>query len=73
MSTQNLGPLEQEVMGCLWNEKNVSVTEVHECIQKRRKIAYTTIMTIMTRLTEKDFLTRKMEGKAYLYSPKKSK
>ena len=73
MSTQNLGPLEQEIMGCLWKEKNVSVSDVHKCLQKKRKIAYTTIMTIMTRLTEKGFLTRKMKGKAYVYSPKKTK
>src|SRR3989344_7987706 len=72
MSTQNLGPLEQEIMGCLWKEKNVSVSDVHKCLQKKRKIAYTTIMTIMTRLTEKGFLTRKMKGKAYVYSPKKT-
>ena len=73
MSTQNLGPLEQEIMGCLWKEKNVSVSDVHKCLQKKRKIAYTTIMTIMTRLAEKGFLTRKMKGKAYVYSPKKTK
>ena len=73
MSTQNLGPLEQEIMGCLWKEKNVSVSDVHKCLQKKRKIAYTTIMTIMTRLTEKGFFTRKMKGKAYVYSPKKTK
>ncbi|KKQ85494.1 MAG: Transcriptional repressor, CopY family [Candidatus Woesebacteria bacterium GW2011_GWB1_38_8] len=73
MTSYNLGPLEQEVMECLWEEKNVSVSDVHKCLQEKRKIAYTTVMTIMTRLTEKGFLIRKMEGKAYLYSPKKSK
>src|SRR3972149_2611320 len=73
MTSYNLGPLEQEVMGCLWKEKSVSVSDIHQCLQKKRKIAYTTVMTIMMRLTEKGFLTRKMEGKAYIYSPKKSK
>ena len=73
MTAYNLGPLEQEVMNCLWKEKYLSVSEVHSCIKQKRKIAYTTVMTIMTRLTEKGFLTRKMEGKAYLYSPKKTK
>ena len=73
MTSYNLGPLEQEVMDCLWKEKNVSVSEIHQCIQKKRKIAYTTVMTIMMRLTEKGFLTRKLEGKAYVYSPTKSK
>ena len=73
MTSYNLGPLEQEVMDCLWKEKSISVSGIHQCLQKKRKIAYTTVMTIMTRLTEKGFLIRKMEGKAYLYSPKKSK
>ena len=73
MTSYNLGPLEQEVMDCLWKEKNASVSDIHQCLQKERKIAYTTVMTIMTRLTEKGFLARKMEGKAYVYSPKKTK
>jgi len=73
MTSYNLGSLEQEIMDCLWKEKNVSVSDIHQCLQKKRKIAYTTVMTIMMRLTEKGFLTRKMEGKAYLYSPKKTK
>lgn len=73
MATYNLGPLEQEVMDCVWAEENVSVREIYVCLKKRRRIAYTTVMTIMMRLTEKGFLTRKLEGKAYIYSPKKSK
>ncbi|KKQ52354.1 hypothetical protein A2865_00310 [Candidatus Woesebacteria bacterium RIFCSPHIGHO2_01_FULL_39_17] len=73
MTSYNLGPLEQEVMDCIWKEKEVTVSDIHACLKKRRKIAYTTVMTIMTRLTEKGFLTRKMEGKAYIYSPKKTK
>lgn len=73
MTTYNLGPLEQEVMGCVWPDKTVSVRDVHSCLKKSRKIAYTTVMTIMTRLTKKGFLTRKMQGKAFHYSPKKTK
>ena len=73
MTTYNLGPLEQEVMDCLWDEKNLSVSNVHNCLKLKRKIAYTTVMTIMMRLVDKGFLTRSLEGKAYLYSPKKSK
>ncbi len=73
MASYNLGPLEQEVMDCIWEEKEVSVSDIHACLKKRRKIAYTTVMTIMTRLAEKGFLTRTMEGKAYVYLPKKTK
>lgn len=73
MGSYNLGPLEKEVMDCVWREKAVSVREVRSCLKKSRKIAYTTVMTIMTRLADKGFLTRKKRGKAYLYSPKKTK
>lgn len=73
MSAYTLGPLEQEVMDCVWREAVVSVRDVHSCLKKSRKIAYTTVMTIMTRLVDKGFLRRKKQGKAFLYSPKKTR
>lgn len=68
-----LGPLEQEVMNCVWREKMVSVRDVYSCLKKSRKIAYTTVMTVMTRLAGKGFLSRKKVGKAYVYFPKDTK
>lgn len=73
MTTYNLGPLEQEVMDCAWRDEEVSVRDVYSCLKGKRKIAYTTVMTIMSRLTEKGFLSRKKQGKAFLYFPKKTK
>ena len=73
MTTYNLGPLEREVMDCIWRDEKVSVKDVHSCLKKSRKIAYTTVMTIMTRLTEKGFLVRKMSGRAFVYTPQKTR
>jgi len=73
MTKYSLGPLEQEIMNCLWKTTDCKVHDVHKCLLKKRKIAYTTVMTIMTRLTQKGLLTRKKIGKAYLYSPKKTR
>ncbi len=76
MNTQGqlLGELEKEVMEVVWpSQKPITVKTVHETISKKRKIAYTTIMTIMGRLTSKGLLKRKGEGKAYLYQPVYSK
>ena len=73
MSKFLLGPLEQEVMDCVWRDKKVTVRDVYSCIRSRRKIAYTTVMTILARLVSKGFLLRKKQGKAYLYYSKKSK
>ena len=60
-------------MECVWRDKTVSVRDVHSCLTKSRKIAYTTVMTIMTRLTEKGYLKRKIKGKAFFYSAKRTK
>jgi predicted transcriptional regulator len=73
MVSFNLGPLEQELMDYLWKKENVSVKEVHNHLKNRRKIAYTTVMTLMSRLTEKGFLVRRLEKHSYLYTARKSK
>lgn len=70
-----LGPLEQEVMEYVWVRKAVSCREVYEHINEaeEKDVAYTTIMTIMDRLYNKGLLSRKKEGKSYIYNYKISK
>ena len=69
-----LGELETKVMETVW-EKGVpvSVSDVVKVLSRKRTIAYTTVMTIMTRLNEKNLLKRTSAGKAYLYKPVFSK
>ena len=69
----NLGPLEQNIMNCLWRKEKASVRDVYSCLETSRKIAYTTVMTVMNRLVEKGLLTREKYGKAFIYSPRKTK
>lgn len=74
MKTYNMGPLEQEIMQFLWTKKNASVSQVHKHIKiNKNSIAYTTVMTIMGRLSQKGLLERRLVGKAYIYFPKISK
>jgi predicted transcriptional regulator len=57
-------------MEVVWGEgKPVSVREVVERLNggRRQKLAYTTVMTVMTRLAEKDVLSRRREGRGYVY------
>lgn len=69
-----LGELESEIMEIIWSQKGViSVKEITEILSKRRKLAYTTVMTIMTRLVEKGVLVRRLKGQSYLYKPKVTK
>lgn len=65
-----LGPLEAEVMRVLWDKgAPAQVADVHETLQATREIAYTTVMTVMTRLTGRGLLRRAKEGRAYVYTP----
>jgi len=67
-----LGPLEAEVMAVLWHAgRPVPVREVAEAVNAGRgsPLAYTTILTVMTRLARKKILARTHTGREYLYTP----
>lgn len=67
---QVLGDLEAEIMELLWQRGQATVREVHEKLLAERELAYTTVMTVMSRLAEKDLLVREQQGQAYIYRPK---
>jgi predicted transcriptional regulator len=65
-----LGPLEAEVMKILWKAgRPMTVRSLLERINKGRdpQLAYTTVMTVMSRLVDKGVLARKREGRGYVY------
>lgn len=64
-----LGPLETEIMQLLWEDDRSTVKKIHRKLAQQRDIAYTTVMTTMSRLSEKGVLHRSREGLAYVYSP----
>jgi predicted transcriptional regulator len=70
-----LHELEAEIMDVVWAKRlsAFAVSEVVAVLEKRRNIAYTTVMTTLTRLHEKGLLERVRDGKRYLYSPKVSR
>ncbi len=66
---QVLGDLESDIMEMMWRQSPASVREVHGNLAQDRTIAYTTVMTVMSRLAEKGLLKREQDGRAYLYVP----
>ncbi len=69
----SLGPLEKQVIEIIWQEpkKKFKVAQIQEKLKaKGISLAYTTIMTILTRLTQKELLKRSYEGRAYYYQVK---
>ncbi len=55
-------------MNAIWNKKEVTVREVWMDLLQDRKIAYTTVMTLMHRLTEKGFLSQCKKGRIHAFS-----
>jgi predicted transcriptional regulator len=70
---QVLGPLEAEVMWLVWQKGQATVKQIHRVIARKREIAYTTVMTTMSRLADKGIMSRTRRGMAYLYRPTMSK
>ena len=66
--SQALGYLEADIMEIIWNLESASVRQVFSRLKKKRKVAYTTIMTVMSRSAEKNILKRKLDTTgAYIY------
>jgi len=64
-----LTPLELDIMKAVWQQPPITVKDVQVAIRPHRQLAYTTVMTIMHRLHQKGFLTRKLKARAHLYEP----
>ena len=63
---------ELEIMKIVWQLGTATVREVYEELLKSRKIAYTTVMTMMGILEQKGRLTKTPRDRAYVYSPTES-
>jgi predicted transcriptional regulator len=62
--------LEAAVMDHLWSSGRPStVREVRDGLEGERRLAYTTVMTVMDNLHAKGLLARRRDGRAYRYRP----
>lgn len=68
-----LGSLESRIMEAMWRLGEASVREITDEIARAGTPAYTTVMTVMTRLTEKGLLSRARADRAYAYRPATSR
>jgi len=62
---------ELEIMKVIWRLETATVRQVYEELLKQRRIAYTSVMTIMNILERKGHLRRRQEDRAYVYVPAK--
>lgn len=62
-----LTPQELEIMKVVWERDSATVRDVYEALLERRKIAYTTVMTMMKILESKGHLKKRQQQRAYVY------
>ena len=63
-----LGGTEMEVLREVWALGRATARDVHDRVSARRRLAYTTVMTVMKNLADKGYLRYEPEGTAYVYS-----
>ena len=62
---------ELEIMKIVWRLKTPTVRDVYEALLAQRRIAYTTVMTMMNILETKGYLKKTRGEKAFAYAPSK--
>lgn len=65
----SLTDLELDVMNVVWKYEGVTVRQIVEELRAYRPLAYTTIQTVLTILTQKGFVAYTSRGRAYVYTP----
>lgn len=68
-----LTPQELEIMKLVWQRESATVRDVYEALLERRKIAYTTVMTMMKILEAKGYLKKRRQDRAFVYQPTQPK
>jgi predicted transcriptional regulator len=58
---------ELEIMKIVWERERATVRDVYEALLEKRKVAYTTVMTMMKILDQKGYLKKSQEDRAYVY------
>ncbi len=65
----SLGPLEREILEIIWSSGGVTVRDVHQQIlaDPDRELAYTSVTTVLKRLTKKGWLGCDRQDKSFIW------
>src|SRR5579863_7644731 len=64
-----LTPQKLEIMKLVRLRENATVRDIYEALLEQRKIAYTTVMTMMKILETKGYLKKRRQDRAFIYRP----
>lgn len=67
MSSYPLTELQLAILDVLWRRSEASVLEIHDDLRRQRRVAQSTISTLLTRLEERAYVAHREEGRKYVY------
>jgi predicted transcriptional regulator len=66
---RRLGDLQLKIMQVLWDEKEATVSKVHELLARERELAYTTVATMLRKMEARGLVNHRNEGRTFVYLP----
>jgi predicted transcriptional regulator len=72
MGRNQLGDLQHAIMQVLWKQGEqgeAAAADVHRALWQERRLAPTTIATMLAKMERKGVVTHRTEGRRYLYRP----
>ena len=68
----SLGPLETEILKIVWELESATVKEIHDRILSNpdRELAYTSVTTVLNRLTQKGWLKCDKQERSFIWYPR---
>ena len=61
---------ELEILKVLWDRGPSTVRDVMQALHQERPRAYTSVMSLLNVMTDKELVVREPEGRAFVYRPK---
>lgn len=71
-SSKHPTELELEILKVLWQAGPVTVRQVREALAPVRRLAHTSVITVMNIMVDKGYLARRKRGPSYVYRPRVS-
>ena len=68
----DLSDLQLAIMRVLWDSGEASAAQVQQALDRTRRLAITTVSTLLVRLEKKGVISHRSEGRTFIYRPRVS-
>ena len=63
-----LTELQLAILKVLWDRREATVLDLHDALRGERRIAQSTVATLLTRMEKKGLVSHRTEGRQYVYA-----